>query len=61
MNTKSERTPALDEIDDEHYDCKDKQNMDEAAKRVRTDQAKEPKYQQNYKYSPEHNFLSVEL
>jgi len=40
MSARSERTPALDQIDNEHYDGEDEQKMNEAAERVGADQAK---------------------
>jgi hypothetical protein len=40
MNARLERTPALDQIDDQHYDGEDEQKMNEAPQRVGAHQAK---------------------
>jgi hypothetical protein len=49
-----QRSTALDQIDNQHYDGKDEQDMNEAAKRVGADQSKQPQHQQDHEYCPEH-------
>jgi hypothetical protein len=59
--TGSERSPTLDQVNDQDDDGDDEQNVDETAHRVRADEAEKPEYQQDNKDSPEHRFPSVEF
>ena len=45
---------ALDQIDNQHDNRQDEQDMNEAAQRVGADQSKQPEDQQNDKDGPEH-------
>jgi hypothetical protein len=47
----------LDQIDNQHYDGKDEQDVNEPAQGVGADQSKEPKHQQNHEYCPEHRVV----
>jgi hypothetical protein len=52
----------LNQIDDQHYDCDDEQNVNESAERVRANQSKKPEHEQNHEDSPKHKgFLSIVL
>jgi hypothetical protein len=52
----------LDQIDDQHHHGNDQKDMNESSKRVRANQPKKPKHEQNNEYSPEHReFLSVKV
>jgi hypothetical protein len=56
-----QRTPACDQLDNQHYQGNDKQEVNEASQSVGADQTKQPEHQQNDENSPEHkDFLSVE-
>jgi hypothetical protein len=48
-----ERTPALDQINDENNDCDHDQEMNQTAADVHRE-TKKPKYEQNNEDSPEH-------
>jgi hypothetical protein len=55
-----QRTAALDQIDDQNHNRNNKEDMNESAHCVGADQSKQPEYEQNNKYCPEHKvFLSV--
>jgi hypothetical protein len=45
---------ALDQIDNQHYNRNDEQDMNESAQRVGADQPKQPEHQQDHEYCPEH-------
>lgn len=47
-------SPALNDPDKQYDQRQDKQDVDESAQRVRTDDAEQPKHQQDYKYCPKH-------
>ena len=49
-----QRPAALDQIDNQHYNRNDEQDMNESAQSVGADQSKQPEHQQDYKYCPEH-------
>jgi len=49
-----QRSTALDQIDNQHYNGKDEQDVNEAAKRVGADQSKQPENEQDHKDCPEH-------
>src|SRR6266851_2249402 len=49
-----QRPAALDQIDNQHYNRNDEQDMNESAQSVGADQSKQPQHQQDYKYCPEH-------
>jgi len=46
--------PALNDIDQDHHDRDDQENVNESAHRVRRDQSKKPEDKQNDCYGPEH-------
>ena len=46
---------ALDQIDNQHHNRNDEQNMNESTHRVGADQSKEPEHQQDHEYCPQHN------
>jgi hypothetical protein len=54
-----QRTAALDQIDNQHHDRNNEQDMNESAQRIGADESKEPKHQQDHEYCPEHKILSV--
>jgi hypothetical protein len=58
MERSLDPAPAGDEVNDQHDDGQDEQDVDEATQGVRADQAKEPQHQQNNEYCPQHNFSS---
>jgi hypothetical protein len=49
-----ERTPALDQINNQHHNRDDEQDVDESAQRVGADQAEQPEHKQDNKDSPKH-------
>lgn len=51
----SQRSPALDQIDNQHHDRNDEQDVNESTHRVGADQSKEPEHQQDHEYCPQHN------
>jgi hypothetical protein len=51
-----QRTAALDQIDNQHYDGKHKQEVNEPAQGIGADQSKQPENQQNHKDCPQHRF-----
>jgi hypothetical protein len=50
-------SPSTDELDQQHYQRDHQQNMDVGSNCVKADQTNEPKYQQNYKYRPQHSVV----
>src|SRR5260370_5390930 len=60
IGTRLQGTPALNQIDNQHHNGEHEQDVNESAQRVGADQSKQPKHEQDHKYSPEHRFLSVE-
>ena len=50
-----ERSTSADQVDDENDYSDDKQDMNEAAHRVRADNAQQPEHQQDNEDSPEHS------
>ena len=48
------RSAATDELDEEHDQRDEQQNVDVCANRVKTNEPHQPEDQQNYKYRPEH-------
>jgi hypothetical protein len=57
ISSSLQRSPALDQTDNQHYDGKDEQDVNEPAQGVGADQSKEPKHQQDHKYCPEHKVV----
>src|SRR5436190_5826281 len=55
-----QRPAALDQLENQHHNRNDEQDMNESAQRVGADQPKQPEHQQDHEYCPEHRFLSVE-
>jgi hypothetical protein len=51
----SQRSPALDQIDNQHHDRNDEQDVNESTQRVGADQSKQPEHQQDHEYCPQHN------
>ena len=51
----SQRSPALDQIDNQHHDRNDEQDVNESAQRIGADQSKKPEHQQDHEYCPQHN------
>jgi hypothetical protein len=49
-----QRPPALDEINNQHHDGDDEQYMNEAAERVRADEAEQPENKKYDEDGPEH-------
>jgi len=49
-----QRAATLDQIDNQHYNRNDEQDMNESAQSVGADQSKQPEHKQDYKYCPEH-------
>jgi hypothetical protein len=47
---------ALNQLDQQNHYCKDQQNMDEPAKRVRTHEPNCPQNKQNHKNRPKHRY-----
>lgn len=58
--TVSDRSSTRDQVVDEHDDCENKQQVDEAAGDVKG-KAQKPKYEQDYKDGPKHGFLQCSL
>jgi hypothetical protein len=54
--TNLQRTPALDQVDDQNHNRNNEQEMNESAQCVGADQSKQPEHQQDNKYCPEHEF-----
>src|SRR5436190_22989321 len=55
-----QRPAALDQLENQHHNRNDEQDMNESAQRVGADQPKQPEHQQDHEYCPEHRgFLSV--
>jgi len=50
-----QRAAALDQIDNQHHNRNDEQDVNESTHRVGADQSKEPEHQQDHEYCPQHN------
>jgi hypothetical protein len=57
---RSERPSALNQIDDQDDDCNYEQKMDQSAANV-AEKTQKPENNENYKYGPKHNFISVKF
>src|SRR6266566_9130408 len=49
-----QRSAALDQIDNQHHNRNDEQDVNESAQRIRANQSKQPEHKQNHEYCPEH-------
>src|SRR5439155_27385876 len=49
-----QRPAALDQLENQHHNRNDQQDMNESPKRVGDDQPKQPEHQQDHEYCPEH-------
>src|ERR1051326_1528908 len=56
-----QRSPPADQLQNENYQRNQQQDVNVSAQNVEPDKAEQPQNQQNHKYSPKHNVLSVEV
>jgi hypothetical protein len=54
IGARLQRTPALNQIDNQHYNGKYEQDVNESPQGVGADQSKQPKHKQDHKDCPEH-------
>jgi len=55
ISASSQQSAALDQIDNQHHDRNDEQDVNESTQRVGADQSKQPEHQQDHEYCPQHN------
>jgi hypothetical protein len=49
-----QRPTALDQLENQHHNRNDEQDVNESAQRVGADNSKQPEHQQDHEYCPEH-------
>ena len=54
-------SPPANQLQNEHHKGDQKQNVNVSAQHVEADEAKQPENQQDYKDSPKHKYLSIEV
>ncbi len=59
IKTSLQWPPARDQLNDQHHNRDDEQDVNESAQGIGADESKEPEHQQDYKYGPEHKVLLV--
>src|SRR5690348_5653701 len=56
-----QRSTAADQLQNEHHEGDHQQNVNVSTEHVEPDKSEQPQNQQDYKYCPKHNVLSVEF